>query len=458
MSSGRDADVVVVGSGVGGLTTAAYLAAAGRHVVVLERAPKPGGNMAGFTHHGYSWDIGLDYVGAWRMARPGIRAFLEPLGIDIRFQELDPDGLEVLLFGDDRFTVPKGIDAFRFRLHEAFPRERGEIDRFLKRIVTIGEQLQAPPPSGAHEILAYGWRTRDAMMAAGRTLRNELDRLDCSPRLRTVLSWKHGAYGLPPSRAAFGMHALSCLHALVGMWHPEGGGQAVVDALVGVIGRHGGEIRVDTEVTRILVEHGQAVGVRLATRSDDSAADVEELRVPVVVAAGDLKRTVFELLDEESLPRRVCHRVASYEMGAAAFVISLVIDRDLRAEGMPKAAWWHAIDCDDIDAVYACLRHGQMPSQQWTGVTSPSLKDPTNPRLCRPGQTYLRVMTFAPASHEFWDVGPGLTAGAGYEKRRRQVRDRAVCHAERVIPGLADARPATARTPHPDQGPLPCWG
>lgn len=49
---------------------------------------------------------------------------LEPLGIELKFREQDPDGFDTLLFEDMTFPVPKGVEQFRARLHEFFPGER----------------------------------------------------------------------------------------------------------------------------------------------------------------------------------------------------------------------------------------------------------------------------------------------------------------------------------------------
>ncbi len=66
MAANRDADVIVVGTGIGGLTTAAYLAAAGKKVLVVDRGSRPGGHGTVFERGGYEFDIGLHAIGSGR--------------------------------------------------------------------------------------------------------------------------------------------------------------------------------------------------------------------------------------------------------------------------------------------------------------------------------------------------------------------------------------------------------
>ena len=200
--NGSDADVIVVGAGAGGLTAAAYLAAVGRRVIVVDRQATAGGNTSSFVHEGFEFDIGLHYLGGYRNARPGVRAVLEPLGIELSFREQDRDGFDTLLFEDMTFAVPASVEEFGARLRDVFPPERKAIDRYLKRIVAVAEQLEEPVPSRVAELPGYAWRTRDFLAASRTTLGRELDRLGCSPRLRTVLSYLWGTYAVPPSRAA----------------------------------------------------------------------------------------------------------------------------------------------------------------------------------------------------------------------------------------------------------------
>ncbi|BBX16791.1 phytoene dehydrogenase [Mycolicibacterium duvalii] len=424
-----DAEAIVIGAGTGGLTAAAYLAALGRRVLVVDRQPMPGGNTASFTHDGYEFDIGLHYLGGWAGSHPGLRAVLEPLGIDLRYRELDPDGFDELVFDGMTFRVPRGIEEFRARLHEQFPDERDRIDRHLRRIATITDELEAAAPVRfePRSLLSTVWRTRVAAATAPVTLGRWFDHLGCSPRLRTVLNWCHGIAGVAPSEISLGMHAVGVMHYLAGAWYPEGGGRSVVNALLRVILDHGGEVLLDSEAELIHVDDHGVCGVRVT----DSVGTSHELRTRAVISAADIKHTYGRLLAEVDIPARVQRRVRNYRMAAPLFVDYLILDRDLRAEGVSNHNWLVCTD-DDVDGLYkACARGESRIGSAF--ITAASVKDPDNPRLCRAGQTNLQVMSIAPAGRGFWGDNDA------YARRKSEFRDALLAVAERAIPGLRDA-------------------
>ncbi len=428
-----EADVVVVGAGMGGLCTAAYLAVAGQRVVVVDRHSVAGGNGTVFTHHGYEFDVGLHYIGD---CGPGgaIPSVLEPLGIELTYREMDPDGFDTFVFDDGaRFAVPKGVDRFRRRLHEAFGDETAGIDRYLEVVVGIDAELTGggPGPMVVEHLSS--------------TLGELFDALGLSARLRAVLSGQHGTYALPPSRVSLLLHAALVMHYLKGAYYPQGGGQVIADHLAEVVRRHGGSILLQTPVEEILVEHGPegpaVTGVRLHVPSSKRAAGVPEIvHAPVVVSNADLQATVTRLVPPGSLPDDVVDTVRHHEMTLPLFVLYLILDRDLTAE-LPNTNLW--LLGDDVEEQYATLFAGELSDRPMTYITSASLKDPTNPRLCRPGQTNVQIMTLVPADHRWWGLhGDGPAAGEryrtnpDYRARKQQVRDLLVARAETVLPGL----------------------
>lgn len=430
----RDADVVVVGAGLGGLTAAAYLAALGRRVVVVDRHSVAGGNATVFTHEGYEFDVGVHYVGD---CEPGglIPSILDPLGVEVRWRQLDPDGFDTFLLPDGEvFRVPRGVDRYRERLVARFPDEAEGIDAYLQVITTLEAELTG--------------RSRWSLLLdhTTTTLGQLFDQLHLSPRLRTVLAGEHGTYALPPGRASLILHSALVLHYVKrGGWYPEGGGQVIADGLRAVIEAHGGEVVLRTPVTQVIVEGGAVRGVRLRPPSPERRAGVpEEIRAPVVIANADLKRTVLELVGAEHVPADVVAAVRGYEMALPLFVSYLVVDRDLAAEGQPNANVF-VMPTDDIDGEYAALWAGRLPEEPMAYLTFTSLKDPTNPRLCRPGQTNVQVMTLVPADLAWWGLRDGPAHGERYRRnevyrsRKAMVRDRLLAVADRAVPGLTDA-------------------
>jgi all-trans-retinol 13,14-reductase len=426
------ADVVVVGAGLGGLTTAAYLAVGGRRVIVVDRHAVAGGNGTVFTHDGYEFDVGLHYIGD---CGPGgaIPSTLEPLGIQLTYREMDPDGFDTFVFPDGAgFRVPRGVDAFRARLVESFPDQVAGIDAYLDTVVAIDSELSGGGPGEA--VVAH----------LDTTLGELFDELGLSTRLRTVLSGQHGTYALPPSRASLLLHAALTMHYLKGAYYPEGGGQVIADRLAEVIRAHGGDIILQTPVEQILVADGQVTGVRLHVPSARRAQGVPDvIRAPVVVSNADLKHTVLDMVGAEHWPPEFVEQVDRYEMSLPLFVIYLILDIDLRDVGIPNTNLW--LLGDDVEEEYAALESGRMVDKPMTYITSASLKDPTNVRLCRPGQTNVQIMTLVPRDHAWWGlhrggpaVGERYRTNEAYRARKAEVRDRLLDQAERAIPGLRD--------------------
>lgn len=426
------ADVVVVGAGLGGLATAAYLAVAGRKVVVVDRHSVAGGNGTVFTHDDYEFDVGLHYIGD---CEPGglFDKVLSPLGIEVTYREMDPEGFDSFFFADGmQFRVPRGVEAFRERLVDVFPDDAVGIEAYLDTIVAIDHELTGRGPGPV------------VIERLNTTLGELFDELELSPRLRTVLAAQHGTYALPPGRVSLLLHAALVMHYLKGAHYPEGGGQVFADRLAEVIRAHGGTIVLQTPVEEILVEDGAVAGVRLHVPSARRAQGVPEvIRAPVVVSNADLKRTVLDLVGAEHLPTEYVETVEGYEMSLPLFVLYLILDRDLVAEGVPNTNFW--VLGDDIDGEYEALEAGRMPDHPLCYITSASLKDPTNPRLCRPGQTNVQIMTLVPRDHAFWGLSAGgPVAGERYRTnptylaRKQELRDQLLDAAEQVLPGLRD--------------------
>ena len=428
----RDAQVIVVGAGTGGLTAAAYLATAGRQVVVVDRGWTPGGHGAVFHREGFEFDIGLHYLGSGRDGRPAPDAVLDPLGIEVAYNRLEP--VDTVVLPDATVEVATGLEAFRDNLHKALPDETDAVDRYLTLIDGLEAEFERlSRVRGVADLPGALWNARDLLRHRRSTLTDVFEGLGLSPRARAVLGWISGVYAVPPDEASFLMHALATMHYVNGAWYPRGGGGAISDRLADVIRAHGGEILTAHEVTRIQVDSDGVTGV---LARDRTGAEVR-IAAPTVIAAGDIKRTFLELLDPQDVPRDLLRRVRGYAMSLPLAILYAVLDRDLAAEGLPVTNW--LVTGGDLEAEYADIRRGEFAVEPSVWITSASLKDPDNDRLCGPGQANVQLMTVVPPHPGAWGLSMGVERGEAYAEAKERLRAQLLAAAERALPGLSDS-------------------
>jgi all-trans-retinol 13,14-reductase len=430
-------DAVVIGSGLGGLSCAAYLCAAGKRTLVLEAHYVAGGNSQVFRRGGrgkhYEFDVGIHYIG--ECGKEGsITRILRGCGLEdrIRFRPLDPDGYTTLVFPDLTFRVPAGWDKYRARLLETFPAEAEPLGKVLDifeeitgtfRQLSSSDRLSAEIFASAQTFMTWGLRpVTDLFREYG-----------LSERAQAVLLGEQGDYAVPPSRTAVALAAGLTDHYMRGAFYPEGGGHAMAARLVEAIRAYGGAVRTKAAVERVRVEQGRVVGVTLA--------DGEEINAPVVVSNADLKRTVTRLVGEEHFSADTVERVRAFRMSLPLFVVYLGVGIDYVAEGRPNSnlmAWGSY----DIERIYAQLEAGQMPDEDFVYITIASLKDPTNRRLAPPGHSNVQVMTLVPRDYGMFHVDPdgaeswSYHRDAEYKQRKEALTQRLLAAAERFLPDL----------------------
>jgi len=434
-------DAIVVGSGLGGLCTAAYLCAAGKRTLVLEGHYVAGGNSQVFRrkHRGreYEFDVGIHYIG--ECGRDGlITAVLNGLGLAERvvFRPLDADGYSTLHFPDLSFRIPFGWDRYRARLHETFPGEPEALDGVLdvlQEVAGTGHRLrrdELPAERLAEEapgFLQWGLRPVTELFAEK----------GLSQQAAAVLLGEQGCYAVRPSDTPVVMASGLTDHFLRGAYYPVGGGQVIAGRLIEAIRAYGGEVRTQCPVQRIVVEEGRVRGV-VAGKANRRP---ERIDAPIVVSNADLKRTFAELVGRGHWAPETVERVGSLRMAVPLFCVYVGLDVDLAERGMPNSN--HFIWGDyDIEGVYDELDAGRFSSKAMCYVTAASLKDPESHHLAPEGFTNLQIMTLVPRQYDVWHVERGPAEGGRYhrdpEYRRRKeaLMDELIDTSAQLIPDI----------------------
>ncbi len=325
---------VVIGSGMGGLTSAILLAKDGWSVTVLEQHTRAGGFLHRFFRRGVGYDTGFHYVGGARPDQLFGRA-MHHLGVydAVKWHALDPDGFDILRFPDLEFRVPAGIDRYRDRLVETFPEARAGIDKYIALT--------------REAVRSYGWFNLDDSVPAEAILPFErTSLLDVAsacfddPRLRAVVSGQAALYGVPPAQAPFGMHAVITDHFLQGPASIEGGGDRLTFALVRRLRELGGTLTLKRRVVSIEVRDGCASGV--------TTADGEHYEADLVVA--DVHpRVSLDMLPEGSVRPAYASRVRDSEPGRGHVGAYLRVKGDLSPLGNRNLYRFNSWNLDTLD-------------------------------------------------------------------------------------------------------------
>ncbi len=389
--------IVVIGAGIGGLSAAIHLAAAGRPVTVLEQNTEVGGKMGLWQADGFTWDTGPSIItlrpalaALFAMAGRRLEDYLTLLPVDPLTRYFYPDGTVI----DAAQSLPRmleqvaALDPHDVEGYLAFLAHAAELHRITGELFIYGE-----PPT-LRDFLRVP--LRDILRVdAWRTMAQAHAHYVRSPHLRYLLGRFATYVGASPYRASAVLNVIAHVELNQGVWYPQGGIYQIARAYRRLAEELGVEIRTESHVTHIEVQNGAVRGVTLASG--------ERLSAQAVVANVDVTTVYHDLLPPDIAPARH-KRLTNLAPSGSGFVLLLGIEGE-----HPALAQHNIFFSRDYRREFDDLFVRGIPPQAATiYVTATSKVDPQH---APPGCENWFVMVNAPP------LGPGFdwaTQGQSY--------------------------------------------
>lgn len=414
--------MVVIGSGPNGLTAACALAKRGHRVLVLEaNERRPGGALGSeeSTRPGFVHDVGAGFFPFGRSS-PAFRALdLEAAGVtwlNAEFESCHPalDGSAACIARDAELAAHhfgSARDGEAWRRLASFHRniEPRLLDALLNPFPALGPAVRL----GLFNLL----RIASMFAGSGRRLAEKLFETEAARRVLPGVAL-HVDVG-PDDWFGAGLGYMLALTASTGGYaFPRGGAQSITNALVTLLERQGGRLRLGAEVTRIIVRGGEASGVALANH--------EQIRARrAVLADTSAPSLALSLLDAEHVPGRMLRKMRKFALGFGTFKLDLALSGAV-PWSVPQArssAVVHAGESlDDLSRFAREVRAGKLPERPYLVMGQHTLVDRTR---TPPGGHTLYVYSRVPSQL------PG-----GWDAAREPFADRIVERIEALAPGF----------------------
>ncbi|MDR0619243.1 MAG: NAD(P)/FAD-dependent oxidoreductase [Bacteroidales bacterium] len=248
-------DVIITGSGLGGLECGVILSKEGYKVCVLEKHHIIGGCLQSFKRNGIIFDTGIHYVGSLSEGQI-FNQYNKYLGIadKLHLKKMDEDGFDVIHFEGQQYVYAMGIDKFQNTLQERFPNEKDNLRKYCGMLADTGQSISI-------ENLRKGFLSSGDLtlfsLSAYETIANTIkDRT-----LQNILAGTLGLYAGDKCSTNLYHHAMVHYSNIEGAYRLVNGTQQWADVLADQIRRNGGEVFTDSEVTGIKIKDGIATGV-----------------------------------------------------------------------------------------------------------------------------------------------------------------------------------------------------
>ena len=321
----KDYDVIIIGSGIGGLTSALLFAKEGKKIAVFEKEAYAGGLCSSFERQDFLFDIAVDSIGGLKQGQ-FLREIFKQLGIEkkLKFQELNP--MRRNIFPDCVIDLIPGVDEYKKTLIKLFPKEKRGLDDLFGKMIQIYENSLDRPSF----IYSY----------IGKNFQEFLEEYIDDLKLRGILSTYSTFLGLPTSEVSLIAYVNLFMHYLAGgAFRFKGGMRSLIDVLEKEIKKYSGDIFLNKKVDKIITEGRQAKGI--------STDDKEIYFANNIVCDIDLKTVLNKMIPINAVDKDKFDFINKEEVSNSFVIAYLGLDIDYKKFNCPLSiGYFSSYDCE----------------------------------------------------------------------------------------------------------------
>ena len=302
--------IVIIGSGLGGLSCGVLLAKEGYDVTILEQSSQAGGCLQCFKRKGIKFETGMHFIGSADKGQTLFR-LMKALEIDdkIQLSRLNEDGYDVISLCGKKYKFANGHERFVEQLTKDFPDQKTNLERYWKLIEDVARS------SSLHSLDFNAAQGALGMEYQMRAMDDVLNSVITNPSLVNVLAGNLPLYAAEKGKTPFSTHAFIMDFYNNSAYRVVGGSDNIAKALVDVINKYGGRVILNKKVSRICCNNEIATGVECC---DDSFYDAD-----IVISSVHPMRTVEMLRGNELIRPAYRKRIESMPQTVGGFAVYL---------------------------------------------------------------------------------------------------------------------------------------
>lgn len=377
-------DIIVIGSGIGGLASAGILAKMfGKKVLVLEQHRKLGGFTHDFGRKKYHWDVGVHYVGDISSTSFMGKIFKYVAEDRLEWKTI-PKPYDTHVFPDIQYQIGEDWESYEANLIRDFPSEEMAIKKYIQDLHKVANWQQRYNKSLILPPSLY-WLSdiirKPGSELALMTTQEYLDQNFTDEKIKGALVSSWGNYGVLPNESSFFIHCMNVIHFFNGAYYPVGGAGNIAKSIQPTIERNGGKCLTAHSVVEIITENGTAIGVKAKYIKNPAKPDEGEEKVfyaDQIISDTGVHNTYLKLLNEETKKQptvaKYIDEIKNFTVGRAHVNLFLGLKNDLTTIGLKGGNLWISdkFDHNQVDLESSNVLKGKI---QTAFMSSPSMRD-----------------------------------------------------------------------------------